>query len=77
MQHILLIRDSVILTINWQWSGWTVQWNGHVQNLRFSSLQQVSGAVMTLIKRQSVVAKLIETSTDVIEINVCCLLWLS
>ena len=65
MQHTLLIRDSVILTFNCQWSGWTVA----VEQSRSESRVLVSAASVWC--RDDTVAKLIETSTDFVAINVC------
>ena len=67
MQHTLFIRDSVILTINWQQLGLTVAVERSCPGSRVIVLRgKVPIAVMTLIKCKSVVAKLIETSTDVV-----------
>ena len=64
VQHRLLIRDSVILTFNWQRLGWAVA----VEQSRSESqvlilCGRVLIAVLRLIKCQRVEAKLIEIST--------------
>ena len=64
----MLIREYVILTINWQWSGGTVaveQSRSVAQIL--ASNGKGSIAVMPLIRWQIILAKLIETSTELLQ----------
>ena len=64
----LLIRDSVILTINWQQLGWTVEvvWS-HSESQVLVLHGKGPIAVMTLIKRQRILDKLIETITGLLQ----------
>ena len=65
---ILLIRDFLILTINWQRSGWIVAVErSHSESQVLVLCGKGPIAVMTLIKHQRILAKLIETSTELLQ----------